>query len=401
VLFSTAVDLCYRAPVTKALIRKPEAYEVLGRKGSESLLDMPEQRHITDLAEMVAALPLAEQQRFEGIFHVSSSVGGLNPPPSMHRWIEDHFGSVEAVLEQRIVRLTNLITMEGALFNELRSQRPMVAEKPEELKKRIAEELGGPFCRPLEGTPEDVFGRVEGRYSVTASNIAKFDGWHGVVIFDEHDPLILSEERIADYIDAAMEWARRARTIDEDAKYFFFLWNCTWRAGASIVHGHAQVVLGRDMHYAKVEHLRRIALEYREATGRNYFDDLYRVHRELGLTLEGEGIGILAYLTPLKEKETFLISEGLDDSLKSSIYRVLDCYVRGLGVSAFNVAIYMPPIAPVSEDWSGFPVLVRILDRGNPMNRTADMGAMELYASSIISSDPFRVIEVIGDWMGK
>jgi hypothetical protein len=362
---------------------------------------MREQLSITDLAEIVAALPSAERQRFEGIFHISSSVGRLNPPPSMHKWIEDHFGSVEAVLKQRIVRVTNLVTMEGALFNAIRSQRPMVTAKPEELEKLIAEELGGPFCRPLEGTPEDVFGRVEGKYSVTASNIAKFDGWHGVVVFDEHDPLTFSEERIVDYIDTAMEWAQRARAMDEDAKYFFFLWNCMWRAGASIVHGHAQVVLGQDMHYAKVEHLRRAALEYRKAAGRNYFDDLYRAHHILGLTLDVDGIRILAHLTPLKEKEIFLISESLDHSLRSSIYRVLDCYVRGLGVSAFNVAIYMPPIAPVSEDWSGFPVLVRVLDRGNPMNRTADMAAMELYASSIVSSDPFRVIEVVRDWMEK
>ena len=32
-----------------------------------------------------------------------------------------------------------------------------------------------------------------------------------------------------------------------------------------------------------------------------------------------------------------------------------------------------------------------MVDRGDPMNRTADFGAMELYASSVVSSDPFRV----------
>ncbi len=362
---------------------------------------MPEQQGITDLAEIVAALPLAERQRFEDIFHIGSSTGRLNPPPSMHKWIEGHFGSVQAVLEQQVVRITNLVTMEGALFNGLRSQRPMVTEKPQELQKLIAEDLDGPFCRPLEGTPEDLFGRIKGRHSVTASNIAKFDGLHGVVIFDEHDPLAFSEDRIADYIDTAMAWAQRARAMDEDARYLFFCWNCMWRAGASIVHGHAQVVLGRDMHYAKVEHLRRVALEYREVSGRNYFDDLHRVHRVLGLTLDLDSIRILAYLTPIKDKEIFLISEGLDDSLKSSVYRVLDCYLRGLGVSSFNLAIYIPPIGPVKEDWSGFPVLVRLLDRGDPLNRTADMGAMELYASSIISSDPFQVIEKLRDWVEK
>jgi hypothetical protein len=40
--------------------------------------------------------------------------------------------------------------------------------------------------------------------------------------------------------------------------------------------------------------------------------------------------------------------------------------------------------------------MVRFLDRGDPMNKTADIGAMELYASSVISSDPFQVAAVLG-----
>ena len=348
-----------------------------------------------DLPDMVAALPSAERRLFQGIFHVTSSEGKLRPPQAMHQWIQEYFGPLESVLHQRVVRITNLVTMEGALFNGLRSRRPLVIQKREELDGLIAKDVGDPFCRPLEGTPADVFGRVEGKYSVTASNIAKFDGLHGVVIFGEHDPLNFSEERIGDYIDTAMAWAQRARATDRDAKYLFFLWNCMWRAGASVVHGHAQVILGRDMHYAKVEHLRRAALDYRKAVGKDYFTDLYRAHDMLGLALDVNDIRLLLYLTPIKDKEVLLISEELDYKLKKSVYQVLECYVKALGVTSFNMVIYMPPLGPVSEDWSDFPVLVRLVDRGDLMSRTADMCAMELYASSVISSDPFRVIEVL------
>lgn len=362
---------------------------------------MTVQKSITDIDNMVAGLPAADRQRFQDIFQISSSIGRVNPPPSMHEWIEGHFGSLDAVLEQRVVRISNLVTMEGAMFNGLRSHRPMVTEKPEELEKLIADDVGGPFCRPLEATPEDVFGRVKGKCSVTASNIAKFDGWSGVVIFDEHHPLALSEERISDYIETGMAWAQQAHGADEEAKYPFFLWNCLWRAGASIIHGHAQVIVGRGMHYARVEGLRRAALGYRETTGRSYFDDLYAVHSSLGLALEVDGVRILAYLAPIKEKEVFLVSETLSEGLKRAIYKVLDCYVSSLGVSSFNVALCTTPLGPTQEDWSGFPVLVRILDRGNPMNRTVDMAAMELYASSVVSSDPFRVIEAVADAVEK
>ena len=64
---------------------------------------------------------------------------------------------------------------------------------------------------------------------------------------------------------------------------------------------------------------------------------------------------------------------------------------------SFNLALYLPPFGNVEEDWSGFPVLVRIVDRGDVNNKTSDMGAMELYASSVIASDPFRVIKALQD----
>jgi diketogulonate reductase-like aldo/keto reductase len=122
---------------------------------------------------------------------------------------------------------------------------------------------------------------------------------------------------------------------------------------------------------------------------------LYAAHKALGLTLENGHTRILAYLTPIKEKEVLLISEGLDQDLKDSVYKVLRGFVERLGVQSFNLALYHRPIADVEEDWSGFPVVVRIVDRGDPNNKTADIGAMELYAASVIASDPFRVAEAL------
>ncbi len=364
---------------------------------------------IADLPQLVESLSPAKQELFRRIFHVSTVVGHLKPPPSMHRWIESHFGSVEAVLAQRIVKVTNLVTWEGSLFNELRAERPMEARENEDIKKLIMENYGDPFCRPLEETPEDVFGRVRGKYSVTCSNIAKYDGFHGLVIFDEHDPLVFSAERVSDYIDTALAWAQEAHEVDPEARYFFLMWNCLWKSGASIIHGHTQMTLGREMHYAKVEHLRRAAKGYEKTYGSNYFDDLYEVHSALGLGLEAGRTRLLAYLTPIKEKEVLFISQPrwehhglgsngklrLDEDLKVAIYKVLRCFVDRLGVRSFNLAFCMPPIIEAGEDWSGFPVIVRLVDRGSLINKTADFGGMELYAASVVASDPFRLAEVL------
>ncbi len=352
---------------------------------------------IADIPKLVEALPPGERALFQRIFRTSTTIGRVIPPPSMHPWIEGHFGSVEAVLRQRIVKVTNLITMEGALFNELRARRPMEARESADLKRMIMENIGDPFCKPREGTPEDVFGRVRGKRCITASNIAKYDGFHGLVVFDEHDPLVFSREGVADYIDTALAWARKAHSIDPQAKYFFFMWNCLWKSGASIIHGHAQMTLSHDMHYAKVEGLRRAALAYRARYGSDYFADLFRVHAALHCGFEAQGVKVIAYLTPIKEKETLLVADELNEEFKGVIYGALRCFVERLGVTSFNLALYTPPIAPVEEDWGGFPVLARLVDRGDPTNRTSDFGAMELYASSVIASDPFRVAEALQD----
>lgn len=371
--------------------------------------DLP--TNIAHLNELVAAMSTTTRAIFNRIFHLSVTTGQIVPPESMRSWIEKQFGSVDAVRTQRIVKVTNLVTMEGSLFNELRASRPMEAKASSDLEETIMSNLGDPFCKPLEGTPADTFGRVRGKHSITASNIAKYDGFHGVVIFDEHNPLVFSSGEVSDYMDTALTWARKAHDVDRKARYFLFMWNCLWKSGASILHGHAQMTLSRDMHYARVEHLRRSALRYREAHGANYFDDLYAAHKALGLTLENGHTRILAYLTPIKEKEVLLISKELDQDLKDSIYKVLKGFIKRLGVQSFNLVLYHRPFdftqdrpfdlaqgrsfADVEEDWSGFPVMVRIVDRGDPNNKTADMGAMELYAASVIASDPFRVAEAL------
>ena len=119
---------------------------------------------------------------------------------------------------------------------------------------------GDAFCHPEERTPEDVFGRVRSKHCVTASNVAKYDGFHGLIVFDDHDPLDLTAEKVDDYVCVALEWLGKAQEADPEARYPFLMWNCLWRAGSSVVHGHAQVSASRGAHYPKVQGLSRSAL---------------------------------------------------------------------------------------------------------------------------------------------
>ena len=357
---------------------------------------MPDPKFIVQLPDLVAALPPDDAALFARLFHLSTTVGEVVPPESMFAWIERHFGTVEAVRRQRIVKVTNRITLEGTLYNELRASRPMETPAVQDLEATIEGNRGDPFCKPLEGTPADIFGRLQGTHSITASNIAKYDGFHGLVIFDEHHPLRFTRQSISDALETGQRWAAAAQQQDPQAIYYLFMWNCLWKSGASILHGHAQTTVSRGMPYGRVEALRQAALRYRATYGQDYIADLVQVHRALGLTRRLGPLEALSYLTPIKEKEVLLVGPAVDEHFASALYTVLDAYVQRMGVRAFNVALYMHPLAAVEEDWSVLPgVLARIVDRGDLNNRTADVGAMELYAASVVSSDPFRVVEML------
>jgi hypothetical protein len=353
---------------------------------------------IAQIEDAYVALPHEEHTRFSRIFHVSSTEGHIVPPDAMRPWIEKQFGSVEPTLSQKIIKITNVVTLDGVLFNWLRSSRPMWRQEinlDDELERTGADPLADPF----NGTPEDLFGRVRGKYCVTASNIAKFDGFHGLVVFNERHPLRFTREMLHDYVDTGGRWGDLAHASDPDAKYYMFLWNCLWRAGASLLHGHAQVIMGRGMHYAAVESLRRSAAVYQAHHRANYFSDLFLAHESLGCAFEKDGTKVIANLTPKKENEVLLFAPFVNDSLKDRIFDTLECLTERLGVSSFNMVIYTPPWSQTPENWEGFPVVVRIVDRGDPSSRTADFGAMELYAASVVSSDPFALARHLREWM--
>ena len=351
-----------------------------------------ESRNIADLEQIVDSLPDKEKALFGRLYAVATTIGELCPPEKMEPWIKEKFGSLEAVTRQRIVKLTNKVTYEGVLFNELRASRPHQHPNMNSVAARLKEASENDiFASPENCTPEDTFGRVEGKYCLTASNIAKNDGLHGVIIFNEFDPLAFSKEQVIDYIDTGWEWAKRAQEVNPRAKYFLFYWNCLWRAGASIGHGHAQVMLTEDGHYAKIEALRLAALAYKETYGSNYFTDLFQVHRLLGCTVEKDGVKILAYLTPFKYHEVILMAEELNLTLKEKIYEVLDCLKSRLGVTSFNLGLVMPPLAETEESWQGFPVMARIIDRGDPESAFSEIGGAELFASSVVPNDPIKL----------
>jgi len=326
----------------------------------------------------------------------------------MEGWIANAFkylaptkeGVMEAIRRQPIVHVLNRATGQATLFNAIRSQRPIEAKAATDLEAEIeAAKAKCSFCRPLEQTPANTFGRIGEKK--TCANVAAYDGYHGLVIFEDHNPLFFRHAEfnpghIADMIATSRAWADRCHKEDPAARFFFLMWNCLWKAGASIIHGHAQMTVGRKFHYGKVERLRRDALAYKREFGSNYFDDLAAIHDSLGLAARWGGVTAVSHLVPAKEREIVLMTDRFDNpDLPQAIWRALRVYAAQ-DVKSYNLAVYMPPLAGASPDWDGFPVLVYLVDRGDPAAKTADIGAMEMYASAVVSSDPFLVAAAMG-----
>lgn len=346
---------------------------------------------ILDLPRLASALSLGERARMGRIFRVSETVGELRLVPDMEAWAQKTFGDVQEVSAQRVIRVDNIVTGEGALFNALRAKRPMATAGSNETLAAIDRDRGDAFCTPAKGTPEEPFGRVSGRFSVSASNIAKFDGHHGLVIFAEHDPLVFDAERIEDAVLVALQWIRKVHLSDKEAQFPFLMWNCLWKSGASLIHGHMQVLVARERAYAGFDALNAAARRYDAHHSSDYFDDLLTIHRALGLDV---GPNAFCSIAPLKEKETVIVARRLSREVFAQINTVLHAFLL-LGVESFNVVFVMPPLVH-RQDWRGFPHLIRLVDRGSLANRTADIGAMELFGKmAVIASDPYRVADEI------
>lgn len=323
----------------------------------------------------------------------------------MHAWLARHFGSVDAVRRQEIVQVTNLVSLDTALFSPLRARRPIDGAASRDgggLAIQMMTAGDDPFCRPLEATPANVFGRIRGVRAMTGANAAAADAHHAVIVFDRHDPLAFDGETVADVLRVGRDWAAAARAQDREAVNYLLIWNCLWRAGASIVHGHAQVLLGRGRHHGALERLRRESAEYREQHGAGYVEDLVAVHRDLGLVRELDGVSVVASLTPAKERELLVVgSPGEDERdahFSDALGRTLVAYRDVLGVQAFNLALLRPPLGGELEPgWRDLPPIVRLTDRGDPMSRSSDIGAVELLAgSAVVGCDPHDMMALLG-----
>lgn len=338
------------------------------------------------------------------ILSVQTRWGKILPPETMDPWIIGQFGNRERVLDQPIVRVDVTPLMIGTAFNEVRSSRPQpTAQTKDEdggdpVEKMIQASLAerDVFALPEDSTPAEEWGRIRGIYSRTAANVAKIIPEHALVIFDEPNPIKFTKGQVVDYIMTSEEVWRRQHLGNPNAIYPLLFWQCLGKAAASQVHGHLQVLMGEGRHFPDVQRLRKDAEAYKRDYGANFWMDYAYLHEKLGLMIRKNGVVVMAHVAPIKEKEIWAMGEKLDAEFAGYIFDLLHCYVNRLGVKSFTLSIVKPPMEKTDENWSEFPVLVRLLDRGDPLSSVADMGGLEIYGGlASVSSDPYYVAWVL------
>ncbi len=351
---------------------------------------------IVGLKAMVERLKPEDKALFDRFFEIRSRRGRLVLPDQLKSWAEQNLGELGGVERQELVSVVNKFTFEGASFNKLRASRPVIKEENFDFQKVLEESMGSHLCDPLSMTSEDTFGRIKGKHCITSANLAKYDALHSLIIFKKHNPLEFSEELIKDYFSVASKWFVEASKHNKGFIFPFLMWNSLWKAASSIVHGHMQVLLRDESHFPKARFFRNISVSYNENFSSDYFKDLFRVHEALGLGFDVKGAKVFVSLTPVKEKEVFIIARGSNSlvSVAPAFNHVLSRLVKS-GVMSFNFGAYIPPLED-DGSWKDFPLILRIVDRGSLSKKTGDIGSMELYSGqSIIETDPFGLAELL------
>lgn len=327
--------------------------------------------------------------------------------------VAGRFRAEESQLTKRAaLRVTNIVLDEETLFSPLRVNRPLQSATNNNVSESIEKSRGDcDLCAYADRTPYDEFGRIEGKYCVTAANAGAYDGIHSLVVpRDEHSALAITEELLVDMINTGNRWFEQASAFyqEQDARYPFMILNMLPRAGASLPHAHLQVLLATEKPYQKMEDARRRMKDYQEYNHYLYLNDLAYSLRSLGLVKDVGSAHIIFHLTPRKEKEVIIYEDdgsGLPNGdLTRAVYKVIEWWRDEFGATSFNMAVYMPPIGEdIKRDgkWKGFFPYVRLVERGREGTATSDIGAMEFYGPAVVSGDPFILSEAFSQYLRK
>ncbi|ESO89881.1 hypothetical protein LOTGIDRAFT_234020 [Lottia gigantea] len=338
-------------------------------------------------------------QKFSTIYFIEKTPAPLVLPESfqvkVRKWLKNNEELFKEVYKQEVTQVVNEWTKENTIFNPLREKRPI--SKPTEPEKtyvkRLVEETAKncDFCNYKEFTAADVFGRLESKYSFSASNAFKLGKYHELFALKTHDPHNWNLTQFMDMMNLTLKWFDAAHRDDSSFNCPEVIWDILPRAGASQVHPHMHGLLGKTRYHGETDKLKQAAIEYERKTGSDYFTDLINVHSALGLVVHHKDAVALANLTPKKDHEVIIIARKPTLAFYKMIYFVMRAYIDDLEKLATSMGIGLPPL----DGSSSLPAFARIVTRGAVAEIRSDISSLELFSAVNVNIDPFKVIQVV------
>ncbi|XP_071438721.1 uncharacterized protein [Hetaerina americana] len=314
-------------------------------------------------------------------------------------WFHDMEYLVQAMKSQSSIHVRNQYTKEHTIYNPLRANRPMQPQNKD--PKVYVDELSSAtkkmcdFCNYEKLTAKDIFGRIEGKHSVTAANAFKLDKWHGLMLSKRHNPSEITEEEFVDLFNTTLKWFKKVNSIDKSSRFSNVLWDSLPHAGASQLHPHIHGLMDSEHYYGILEEQNAASLEYYEATGNNYWEDIIEIHHALGLTKRFGGAIAITSLTSRKDNEVILLSDEPSLDLFRLLYYVVQTYYQKFKLYCHSSGMAFPVLGERRD--RSLPALIRIATRGDCGSVRSDISSLELYTAYNVNVDVYKVISNISD----
>lgn len=343
------------------------------------------------------------------VFDIDITVGRLTvPAPFRPRALAmfpaldgtDEAQQLRRLESQPVVTVQNRHTHDMTYFNNIRRFRPG-AEAPltreDEEKIRVLFSAGATpeecdFCS-VERTAVDTFGRKEGPAAYTAANIAKVSAWHTLIVARRHNPLDLDVPGLVDMLNQSAAWFEEVARTDPSQQFGNLICDVGKRASASQVHMHFQAWTTRAQFSAGFARMHAAAQLYEERHDASYWAALIEAHAAAGLVLRVGSAYVFPHLCPAKEKEVLVIDPRPTQDFFRAAALVMVALREQAGTRSLSMGAALP--YPQRRGDADMPALLRIVDRGNPLDARGDTGGFEYFTSPYVGSDPYTVLAAL------
>ncbi|KAI0986468.1 hypothetical protein GJ496_001095 [Pomphorhynchus laevis] len=315
------------------------------------------------------------------------------PKPYKLRLIDRLGNNMVEELEnnQPILKLYHKWFIDESIYCSLRGKRPATMPKISDIdfvKSEISElSATCDFCKTSYLNASDESGRLETEFSFTAANSFKYDKWHELVFSRNHNPLNLSLSEFSDMFMLAIKWVNIVAKIDHNAVYPSLFWDAMSKSGASQIHTHLHVSLGRLRYCAVAERLIKALGRYYEQFHRDMLADFVYIHQFLDLTYKNKDAVLILNLNAQKDYEFLVIGKSMDKDFIDLLYFTMKAYIDDFTRYSFSLGCYLKP---VNTKDTRFPyTYCHVIFRDYISSVRNDFNGLDLFMSSVLSADKF------------